>query len=229
MPEYLAPGVYVEEMSYRSKSIEGVSTTTTGFVGPTRYGPIDSSPIYYQRRRVRAHLRRRQPPAFADDGDPIPNFVWHGVRAFFEEGGKRLYVVRVFRPSGTSDGRALAYLPATGTLPATIRARSRFAPRFPGAAGKMRVRFTVGSARTSWGSSDGADDARRLQPGDIVWITERDAPASGRPYRVEEFFDEHASRKALRFSDLARPSPQRLTPTRSPPDLIPDERTGFRS
>lgn len=39
MPEYLAPGVYVEETSFRSKSIEGVSTTTTGFVGPTRYGP----------------------------------------------------------------------------------------------------------------------------------------------------------------------------------------------
>ena len=39
MPEYLAPGVFVEEVSYRSKSIEGVSTTTTGFVGPTRSAP----------------------------------------------------------------------------------------------------------------------------------------------------------------------------------------------
>ena len=36
MPEYLAPGVYVEETSFRSKSIEGVSTTTTGFIGPAR-------------------------------------------------------------------------------------------------------------------------------------------------------------------------------------------------
>ena len=44
MPEYLAPGVYVEEVSFRSKSIEGVSTTTTGFVGPTRYGPVDLTP-----------------------------------------------------------------------------------------------------------------------------------------------------------------------------------------
>ena len=41
MPEYLAPGVYVEETSFRSKSIEGVSTTTTGFIGPTRFGPIN--------------------------------------------------------------------------------------------------------------------------------------------------------------------------------------------
>ena len=40
MAEYLAPGVYVEEVSFRSKSIEGVPTSTTGFAGMTRYGPV---------------------------------------------------------------------------------------------------------------------------------------------------------------------------------------------
>ena len=40
MPEYLAPGVYVEETSFRAKSIEGVGTSTTAFVGPTRKGPF---------------------------------------------------------------------------------------------------------------------------------------------------------------------------------------------
>jgi uncharacterized protein len=40
MPEYLAPGVYVEEVTFRSKSIEGVPTSTTGFAGLTRYGPV---------------------------------------------------------------------------------------------------------------------------------------------------------------------------------------------
>jgi len=44
MPEYLAPGVFVEEVSFRSKSIEGVSTTTTGFIGPCRYGPVIEDP-----------------------------------------------------------------------------------------------------------------------------------------------------------------------------------------
>jgi phage tail sheath protein FI len=38
VPEYLAPGVYVEETSYRSKSIEGVSTITRGFFGTIRRG-----------------------------------------------------------------------------------------------------------------------------------------------------------------------------------------------
>src|SRR5260370_5807056 len=40
MPEYLAPGVYVEEVSFRSKSIQGVPTSVTGFAGLTHYGPV---------------------------------------------------------------------------------------------------------------------------------------------------------------------------------------------
>ena len=33
-------GDAIEETSYRAKSIEGVSTTTAGFTGPCRYGPV---------------------------------------------------------------------------------------------------------------------------------------------------------------------------------------------
>ena len=40
MAQYLAPGVYVEEVSYSAPSIEGVGTTTTGFAGPTLTGPV---------------------------------------------------------------------------------------------------------------------------------------------------------------------------------------------
>src|SRR5215212_5784172 len=100
MPEYLAPGVYVEETSYRAKSIEGVSTTTTGFVGPARYGPIEGEPelltslVEYERLYGdRGQLRFRRPGAAAGDepesDPPQHNFAWHAARAFFEEGGKR--------------------------------------------------------------------------------------------------------------------------------------------
>ena len=40
MPEYLTPGVYLEETSFRSRSIEGVATSTFGMAGLTRYGPV---------------------------------------------------------------------------------------------------------------------------------------------------------------------------------------------
>src|SRR5262245_281409 len=104
MPEYLAPGVYVEEVSFRSKSIEGVSTTTTGFVGPARYGPVTLEPemltslLDYER----TYGDRRQ-LVFKDAGE-LHNYFWHAARAFFDEGGKRLYAARVFRPLEDANG-----------------------------------------------------------------------------------------------------------------------------
>ena len=104
MPEYLAPGVFIEEVSYRSKSIEGVSTTTTGFVGPTRYGPVEIEPeiITNVTEFERTYGDGKQLNYASSDGT-LHNYLWHGVRAFFEEGGKRLYVARVFRPSVDPD------------------------------------------------------------------------------------------------------------------------------
>src|SRR6478609_3634062 len=100
MPEYLAPGVYVEEVSFRAKSIEGVSTTTTGFIGPARTGPTDMVPdVLTSLGDFERVYGDGQPLAFVDPDDPsktslMPNFLWQAARAFFAEGGKRLYVVR---------------------------------------------------------------------------------------------------------------------------------------
>ncbi len=102
MPEYLAPGVYIEETSYRSKSIEGVSTTTTGFIGPARYGPVKLEPqlITSLGEFERIYGDGQQ---LVFDSTPQHNYLWHAVRAFFTEGGKRLYVSRVFNPISEPD------------------------------------------------------------------------------------------------------------------------------
>ena len=39
MPEYLAPGVYIEEIERGPKPIEGVATSTAAFLGETERGP----------------------------------------------------------------------------------------------------------------------------------------------------------------------------------------------
>jgi uncharacterized protein len=44
MPQYLAPGVYVEEVSFRAPSIEGVGTSTAAFAGATLTGPVNQTP-----------------------------------------------------------------------------------------------------------------------------------------------------------------------------------------
>jgi phage tail sheath protein FI len=145
MPEYLAPGVYVEEVSFRSKSIEGVSTTTTAFVGPTRYGPVDLTPdVLTSLGEFERIYGDRQQISFG--GQARHNFMWHAVRQFFENGGKRLYVARVYRagapaplaspldsPLSVSPGQAFA----TGVGPLAVWAR------FTGAGGNLRVRITL--------------------------------------------------------------------------------------
>src|SRR5438445_226337 len=53
MPEYLAPGVYVEEVSTGSKPIEGVSTSTTGLAGVTERGPVSVPQLVTSRGEYR--------------------------------------------------------------------------------------------------------------------------------------------------------------------------------
>ena len=83
MPEYLAPGVFVEETSFRSKSIEGLSTTTTGFVGPARYGPTETEPdVLTSLLDFERVYGDRQQLVWVDG--QYHNYLWHAVRAFFE-------------------------------------------------------------------------------------------------------------------------------------------------
>ena len=173
MPEYLAPGVYVEETSFRSKSIEGVSTTTTGFVGPCRFGPIDLEPeIITSLGEFERTYGDRQKLNFSDAAN-MDNFVWHAVRSFFEEGGKRCYIARVFRANG-NDGRATGTIPSGGgTNAVTVRAR------FPGKAGNMRVRFDLAVGQNILGTDENNHaKVAGLFDQDLVWMGDTTSPIS---------------------------------------------------
>jgi phage tail sheath protein FI len=151
MPEYLAPGVYVEEVSFRSKSIEGVSTTTTAFIGPTRYGPVDLTPdVITGLTEFERIYGDRQQITFG--GSPRHNYMWHAARQFFENGGKRLYVSRVYggyqeiQPmqiqSPLSPLSSAAFPTGYATAPPAITPLVVGA-RFPGGGGNMQVRITL--------------------------------------------------------------------------------------
>ena len=89
MAEFLHPGVFVEETSFRGKSIEGVPTSTAGFVRADKSGSALSGPFT---------------SATEFERDNIP---WDAVRAFFEEGGKRLFVAHAATADGPSVAAAL--------------------------------------------------------------------------------------------------------------------------
>ena len=140
MAEYLAPGVYVEETSFRSKSIEGVSTSTAAFVGAARRGPIDGTPELLTSET--AFERIYGSPARLQIGsNALPNYLALAVKAFFDEGGKRLYVARVFEPNSDTDtGVAATTISGTGASAVQLQARA------PGSGGNGRVIFAESGA-----------------------------------------------------------------------------------
>ncbi|MEW5770367.1 MAG: phage tail sheath subtilisin-like domain-containing protein [Pseudomonadota bacterium] len=146
MPEYLAPGVYVEEVSFRSKSIEGVPTSTTGFAGITRYGPVrhGNGPTSTRPRLITSFTEFERvygglQPLDLDGTERI-NYMAHAARAFFANGGKRLYVSRVYQPKEGTDGVAkLDVVVSKGTC--------KWRARWPGKDGEVLVDTSVARSK----------------------------------------------------------------------------------
>jgi phage tail sheath protein FI len=92
MPEYLAPGVYVNELPGSPRPIEGVPTGTAAFLGETERGPTSpqlvTSVAGYERWFGGVFLADRYLP--------------YAVRGFFENGGTRLLVARIVGAGATT-------------------------------------------------------------------------------------------------------------------------------
>lgn len=95
MAEYLSPGVYVEEYDNSPRAIEGVGTSTAGFVGLAEKGPVIGAPSLVT--------------SYADFvkqfGGPLSDFEYGkyrflapSVEQFFVHGGTRAFIVRVPLP-----------------------------------------------------------------------------------------------------------------------------------
>src|SRR3954469_8792135 len=105
MPEYIAPGVFVEEIWPGPTPIDGVATSTVGAGGVTERGPADGKPALVTRfadfERVFGAVLP-EPPAevtnrWASDAEEGGRW-WTfplSVKGFFDNGGKRLFVRRV--------------------------------------------------------------------------------------------------------------------------------------
>ena len=153
MPERLHPGVYVEEISGGVRPIQGVGTSTAGFIGEAERGIPDRAQFLngfadYQ-RRFGGHRR----------GDA--GFLAQAVEAFFNAGGRRAYVVRVLPNNATAgvspavDARAddawnnrhqvLRFeAQGRGAWSNAIRIHIANATSFPNDAFQVRVEWTEG-------------------------------------------------------------------------------------
>ncbi len=91
MPEYLAPGVYIEEIEIGAKPIEGVSTTTTGFLGMAERGDLNKPTLVTSF----AEYQRIFGGYLAEKDYGNKRGLPYAVEGFFVNGGQRLYVSRV--------------------------------------------------------------------------------------------------------------------------------------
>jgi phage tail sheath protein FI len=136
-PEYLSPGVYVEEVPGASKPIEAVGTSTVGFIGESKKGPVNKPVLCTNWSTFTKNFGD-----FADAGT-----LAHAVYGFFNNGGGRCFVLNVGDPEvdGKRQGRQGR---RSTSAPTTVPAR---AP-------------ACRPSRTSTRSTSSAPPVRRTRP-----------------------------------------------------------------
>ena len=109
MPEYLAPGVYVEEIDTGSKPIEGVSTSTAGMVGVTERGPVNVPILITSYGEYVRWFGERLSQQDYSNGTDLHCYLPHGVEGFFTNGGKRVFVTRVLDVTKAEHAKTLLF------------------------------------------------------------------------------------------------------------------------
>lgn len=157
MAEYLSPGVYVEEYDSGATPMQGVSTSTAGFVGLAERGPVIGQP---QLVTNFSDYKRMFGGYLSEAGYGTARFLPYAVEQFFANGGSRAYIMRAV------PGDVKAASLTTGVLQITAAN--------PGAwAENMRVTVSPASkAKTQVLAVRGADlslkNADGFNAGDVV-------------------------------------------------------------
>ncbi|MGI9148107.1 MAG: phage tail sheath subtilisin-like domain-containing protein [Chloroflexota bacterium] len=153
MPEYLTPGVYVQEVDTGPRPIEGVGTACAGFVGLAPNGPANS-PVLVTNWSQYVNIFG----SLDDSGKRNPHmpgtYMSHSVYGYFLNGGGRCYVTRVVPKNGHAGNGKLA--PPTVQLPSkSSRALPSLTLRSKEAAPTEDIEVTV-TAAVGDGQPEGA-------------------------------------------------------------------------
>lgn len=120
MPDYLTPGVYVEEVPSSRAPIDGVGTAVGAFVGLAPAGPVNEPQRIASWKDFARTFGGPEQVPFMDGA-----YLAHSVYGFFENGGRLCWVVRVGPIETDSPARALLGAGnGNGTGGGTLRAAS---------------------------------------------------------------------------------------------------------
>lgn len=158
MPEYLSPGVYVEEFDSGAVPMEAVSTSTAGFIGMAARGSVVGKPQLvtsfadYQ-RTYGGYLNE------AKYGDK--RFLPYAVEQFFLNGGARAFIMRVAPEDAKPAAATAAGLTVTAANPGLWGEAIRVIVE-PASKAKTQVFDKVADNALKVKSCDG------FNPGDVV-------------------------------------------------------------
>ena len=116
MAEYLSPGVYVEEYDNSPRSIEGVGTSTAGFIGLAEKGPIEGAPLLVTSMK---DFKQQFGGFLSEFGYGEFRYLATSVEQFFDNGGTRCYVMRVAPKDAKPASAKKGLLNITASSPGT--------------------------------------------------------------------------------------------------------------
>jgi len=190
MPEYLSPGVYVEEVDRGPKPIEGVGTAMAAFVGFSEKAEITreiDGELVTEDLLNKPQLVTNWSQFVERYGSFVPGaYLAHSVYGYFTNGGSRCYVVSV----RTIPRAEAALLNSAGKPQLVVRARQA---GFEGL--RLRVRIedvkelptaTKGRKAAAADGDEKAEDSSSDDGGSFTLIVERSKTSGG--WRVEETF-----------------------------------------
>jgi uncharacterized protein len=116
-PQYLSPGVYVEEVDRGSKPIEGVGTAVAGFIGFAAKGPVNKPTFVANWTQFMGAFGGFLPGAY----------LAHAVFGYFNNGGGSCYVMGLpWGDNGEGAAKPMASLLSKAAgAPPTLRAAAR--------------------------------------------------------------------------------------------------------
>jgi phage tail sheath protein FI len=171
MAEYLSPGVYVEEFESGGKPMEGVGTSTAGFIGLAERGPVEGLP---QLVTNFADFKRKYGSYLSENEFGEYRFLAYAVEHFFVNGGSRAFISRV-APSNAK--ASVGYAPSAEAPVVQLTAKN------PGMWGdSIRAVVTASSKAktqileiidTPTGKKYFVKSSVGFNPGDIVMYTDR--------------------------------------------------------
>ncbi|MEA2831038.1 MAG: uncharacterized protein QOF22_1786 [Bradyrhizobium sp.] len=200
VPALSYPGVYVQEIPSGVRTITGVATSITAFIGRALRGPTDepvSINSYGDFERVFGGLW-------------VESTLGYAVRDFYLNGGARAIIVRLFHPSQPANPPVPDHTPLTlGNF--TLEAK------YPGSWGS-NLRFAVNGQ-----VSDQVAQAMGLDKTKLFNLIVSELGPNGAPVRVEQFRNLSVEESSRRIDKvLADQSHLVHWKGNSPPNPLPD-------